>query len=208
LQTDNPAGAEVVAATTATLTGTARASDATPSDADRGYAKLTTAPDPEPAGDEIDDMLDELLEQERRDRVLLSHVAGLDAVEQRLETSFLGPIRNPALMDILPRARRLGPKRNWLRGDSIHNVVAQLSNELDSVAANNEGVFVLAATNQPWKVATALRSPGRFDRTILVTPPDATACEAILTYHLRQAPTTACRCRSSRSAPRATAAGT
>lgn len=71
----------------------------------------------------------------------------------------------------------------------MRNVVAQLLNELDSVAANNEGVFVLAATNQPWDVDMALRRPGRFDRTVLVTPPDAAAREAILAYHLRQAPT-------------------
>ena len=36
-----------------------------------------------------------------------------------------------------------------------------------------------AATNQPWDVDTALRRPGRFDRTLLVLPPDAPAREAI-----------------------------
>jgi len=260
LQPDSPAGAEVLAAATAALTGTARASDTAPTDDGREHARLTTARDPEPAGDEIDDMLEELLDREGRDSVLLSHVAGLDAVKQRLETSFLGPIRNPALVDyygaslrgglllygppgcgktfvaravagelgarfvsvglhevldmymgnserqlhqIFEQARSdtpsvlffdeldaLGQKRGRLRGDSMRNVVAQLLNELDSVAADNEGVFVLAATNQPWDVDTALRRPGRFDRTVLVTPPDANAREAILAYHLRQAPTT------------------
>lgn len=45
--------------------------------------------------------------------------------------------------------------------------------ELDGVDSANEGVFVLAATNQPWDVDPALRRPGRFDRTLLVLPPDS-----------------------------------
>jgi len=50
------------------------------------------------------------------------------------------------------------------------------------------GVFVLAATNHPWDVDNALRRPGRFDRTVLVMPPDKPAREAILRMHLRDRP--------------------
>ena len=46
------------------------------------------------------------------------------------------------------------------RGRSVN----QLLTELDSMGADNEGLFVLAATNQPWDVDAALRRPGRFDR--------------------------------------------
>ena len=67
----------------------------------------------------------------------------------------------------------------WSRSCSI---------EMDSVAADNEGVFVLGATNAPWDVDTALRRPGRFDRMLLVLPPDASARAAILDYHLRTRP--------------------
>ena len=35
------------------------------------------------------------------------------------------------------------------------------------MGAEKEGVFVLAATNHPWDVDTALRRPGRFDRVLL-----------------------------------------
>ncbi len=41
------------------------------------------------------------------------------------------------------------------------------------VAADNDGVFVLGATNHPWDIDSALRRPGRFDRMLLVLPPDA-----------------------------------
>jgi SpoVK/Ycf46/Vps4 family AAA+-type ATPase len=67
-------------------------------------------------------------------------------------------------------------------------VVAQLLVELDGVEWSNEGIFVIGATNQPWDVDPALRRPGRFDRTMLLLPPDAEAREAILRYHLRGRP--------------------
>ena len=64
----------------------------------------------------------------------------------------------------------------------------QLLAELDSIGSDNEGLFVLAATNQPWDVDSALRRPGRFDRTVLVLPPDAPARAKILEFHLRDRP--------------------
>ena len=82
----------------------------------------------------------------------------------------------------------LGQKRSHLRHHAGRNVVNQLLAELDSVGADNSGVFVLAATNHPWDVDTALRRPGRFDRMLLVLPPDKAAREAILRYHMRDRP--------------------
>ncbi|GAC1362018.1 MAG: hypothetical protein NVSMB32_01880 [Actinomycetota bacterium] len=64
----------------------------------------------------------------------------------------------------------------------------QLLSELDSTRADNEGIFILGATNQPWDMDPALRRPGRFDRTLLVLPPDAGARASILEYHMRQRP--------------------
>jgi SpoVK/Ycf46/Vps4 family AAA+-type ATPase len=70
----------------------------------------------------------------------------------------------------------------------MRGTVNQLLGELDSVSSANEGVFVLAATNHPWDVDSALRRPGRLDRTLLVLPPDEPAREAVLRYHLRDRP--------------------
>jgi SpoVK/Ycf46/Vps4 family AAA+-type ATPase len=82
----------------------------------------------------------------------------------------------------------LGRKRSLVRHSSVHNVVNVLLSEMDSVNASNEGVFVLAATNHPWDVDSALRRAGRFDRMLLVLPPDRAAREAILEFHLRERP--------------------
>lgn len=83
----------------------------------------------------------------------------------------------------------LGHRRSGFRADSVgRNVVNQLLTELDGVETVNEGVFVLGATNRPWDLDAALRRPGRFDRMLLVLPPDAPAREAILRFHLRDRP--------------------
>src|SRR4029079_10880556 len=52
----------------------------------------------------------------------------------------------------------------------------------------SEGVIVLAATNRPDVLDSALLRPGRFDRRVFVNPPDAAGREAILRVHTRSVP--------------------
>lgn len=47
---------------------------------------------------------------------------------------------------------------------------------------------MLGATNQPWDIDSALRRPGRLDRTLLVLPPDEPARRAIFAHHLKGRP--------------------
>jgi SpoVK/Ycf46/Vps4 family AAA+-type ATPase len=82
----------------------------------------------------------------------------------------------------------LGVKRTLTRNSGTRTSVNQLLTELDGVGSENEGVYVLAATNHPWDVDPALRRPGRLDRMLLVLPPDAEAREAIFRTHLRDRP--------------------
>ncbi|MEV4702721.1 ATP-binding protein [Actinoplanes sp. NPDC049316] len=82
----------------------------------------------------------------------------------------------------------LGHKRSQLGSSALRTLVNQLLTELDGVDGNNDGLFVLAATNAPWDIDAALRRPGRLDRTLLVLPPDEPARAAILEYHLRDRP--------------------
>ena len=49
-------------------------------------------------------------------------------------------------------------------------------------------VIVLAATNRPDVLDPALLRPGRFDRRVVVQPPDADGREAILRVHTRSVP--------------------
>lgn len=113
----------------------------------------------------------------------------LGASERNLHEVFQTARRNAPCVLFLDEVDALGQKRTQTRNiGGMRNVIAQLLNEMDSVAADNEGVFVLAATNHPWDVDSALRRPGRFDRLMLVLPPDADARFAILNYHLKDRP--------------------
>src|SRR5258707_13659843 len=49
----------------------------------------------------------------------------------------------------------LGHKRSQINSSSMRTVVNQLLTELDGVDGNNDGVFVLAATNAPWDIDSA-----------------------------------------------------
>ncbi len=68
--------------------------------------------------------------------------------------------------------------------DEREQTLNQLLVEMDGFS-ENEGVIVIAATNRPDVLDKALLRPGRFDRQIVVSPPDAKAREAILEVHSR-----------------------
>ena len=64
----------------------------------------------------------------------------------------------------------------------------QLLTEMDGFegAADAPPVIVLAATNRPDALDTALKRPGRFDRTVAVAAPDRAGRAAILRVHMRK----------------------
>lgn len=108
--------------------------------------------------------------------------------EQNLHALFRMARRNAPSVLFLDEVDALSQKRSHLSRFAGRNVVVQLLSELDGIGEENEGVFVIGATNQPWDLDPALRRPGRLDRTILVLPPDEPARRSILAYHLRGRP--------------------
>ena len=68
--------------------------------------------------------------------------------------------------------------------DEREQTLNQLLVEMDGFATN-EGVIIIAATNRPDILDTALLRPGRFDRQIYIGLPDQKAREAILNIHAR-----------------------
>jgi AAA+ superfamily predicted ATPase len=108
--------------------------------------------------------------------------------ERNLHDIFESARRHAPCVVFLDELDALGRKRSLMRHGTESNIVSQLLAELDSVASANDGVFVLGATNHPWDVDPALRRPGRFDRVLLVTPPDEPARLQVLRVHLRDRP--------------------
>ncbi|PKZ42118.1 AAA family ATPase [Kytococcus schroeteri] len=93
----------------------------------------------------------------------------------------------PAVL-FLDEVDAIGQKRTRHDMGAMRGVVNQLLQELDGVGSDNDGVYVLAATNAPWDIDPALRRPGRLDRTLLVLPPDDAAREQILRGYLSRRP--------------------
>jgi SpoVK/Ycf46/Vps4 family AAA+-type ATPase len=108
--------------------------------------------------------------------------------ERNIREMFAIARRNAPCVLFLDEVDAIGQKRSQLRNTPMRSAVNQLLLELDDVTGGNDGVFVLAATNHPWDVDSALRRPGRFDRTLLVLPPDTRAREAVFRFHLRDRP--------------------
>ncbi|MBP0936565.1 ATP-dependent zinc metalloprotease FtsH [Streptomyces sp. KCTC 0041BP] len=71
--------------------------------------------------------------------------------------------------------------------DEREQTLNQVLTEMDGFSGS-EGVVVLAATNRPDVLDPALIRPGRFDRTVAVSPPDRSGREAILRIHTRDIP--------------------
>ncbi|MCP9912745.1 ATP-dependent zinc metalloprotease FtsH [Cyanobium sp. BA20m-14] len=71
--------------------------------------------------------------------------------------------------------------------DEREQTLNQLLTEMDGFA-DNSGVILLAATNRPDVLDTALMRPGRFDRRITIDLPDRRGREAILAVHARSRP--------------------
>jgi SpoVK/Ycf46/Vps4 family AAA+-type ATPase len=110
--------------------------------------------------------------------------------ERNLSAIFDTARRNSPCLLFFDEIDALGHKRSQLRGggSAMRGVVNQFLTELDGATNDNDDVFVLAASNHPWDIDPALLRPGRFDRAVLVLPPEREAREAILELHLRGKP--------------------
>ena len=85
-------------------------------------------------------------------------------------------------IDAVGRARG----KNLVQGgnDERENTLNQLLTEMDGFATDL-GVIILAATNRPDILDTALLRPGRFDRQISIDRPDLNGREEIFKVHLK-----------------------
>ena len=71
--------------------------------------------------------------------------------------------------------------------DEREQTLNQILTEMDGFSGS-EGVIVIAATNRADVLDPALTRPGRFDRVVMVSPPDRGGREAILEIHTRDIP--------------------
>jgi cell division protease FtsH len=84
-------------------------------------------------------------------------------------------------IDAIGRARG---KNVMMSNDERESTLNQLLVEMDGFGTDT-GIIVLAATNRPDVLDTALLRPGRFDRQITIDKPDLVGREAIFKVHLK-----------------------
>ena len=124
-------------------------------------------------------------------------ISGSDFVEMfvgvgasRCATSSSRPRKQAPCIIFIDEIDAVGRHRGAGMGgghDEREQTLNQLLVEMDGFEAN-EGVILVAATNRPDVLDPALLRPGRFDRRIVVPPPDVRGREMILKIHTRRTP--------------------
>ena len=94
--------------------------------------------------------------------------------------------RSPSII-FIDEIDAIAPKREEAYGDVEKRVVAQLLALMDGLT-DRGNVIVLGATNRPDSVDPALRRPGRFDREIEISVPNADGRLEVLQIHTRGMP--------------------
>jgi cell division protease FtsH len=89
-------------------------------------------------------------------------------------------------LDAIGRSRSSGGNLSGGH-DERKQTLNQILTEMDGFSPR-ESVIVLGATNRPEILDQALLRPGRFDRRVVVVPPDRAGREAILEVHTRSVP--------------------
>jgi transitional endoplasmic reticulum ATPase len=81
----------------------------------------------------------------------------------------------------------IAPKREEVTGEVERRIVSQLMSLMDGLETRGR-VIIVAATNRPNALDSALRRPGRFDREIEIRVPDKFGRLEILQVHSRNMP--------------------
>lgn len=109
--------------------------------------------------------------------------------EHNLHDLFEKARENKPCVIFIDELDAMGGSRNQMNQHHDRMLVNQLLLELDGLQSFNDQVFVIAATNTPWYLDSALRRPGRFNHLIFVPPPEEQERSTILELKLAGKPT-------------------
>lgn len=125
------------------------------------------------------------------------HISGSEFVEMfvgvgasRVRDLFTKAKKNAPCIIFIDEIDAVGRQRGSGMGgshDEREQTLNQILVEMDGFEPNL-GVIVVAATNRPDVLDPALLRPGRFDRRVVLDPPDIRDREAILTIHAKNKP--------------------
>ena len=107
--------------------------------------------------------------------------------EAKLRDIFKEAKENSPSIIFIDEIDAIAPKREEAYGDVEKRVVAQLLALMDGLTERGN-VIVLGATNRPDSVDPALRRPGRFDREMEISVPNADGRLEVMEIHTRGMP--------------------
>ena len=107
--------------------------------------------------------------------------------EAKLRDIFKEAKENSPSIIFIDEIDAIAPKREEAYGDVEKRVVAQLLALMDGLT-DRGNVIVLGATNRPDSVDPALRRPGRFDRKMEISVPNADGRLEVMEIHTRGMP--------------------
>ncbi len=107
--------------------------------------------------------------------------------EKQLREIFEEAEKNSPAIVFIDEIDSIAPSRDEVSGEAERRIVAQLLTLMDGLKGRGN-VVVIAATNRPNSIDSALRRPGRFDREIAINPPSRDGRLEILDVHTRGMP--------------------
>ncbi|XP_065070225.1 transitional endoplasmic reticulum ATPase [Rhopilema esculentum] len=113
---------------------------------------------------------------------IMSKLAGES--ESNLRKAFEEAEKNSPAIIFIDEIDAIAPKREKTHGEVERRIVSQLLTLMDGLKQRSH-VIVMAATNRPNSIDSALRRFGRFDREVDIGIPDATGRLEILQIHTK-----------------------
>lgn len=104
--------------------------------------------------------------------------------ESNLRRAFEEAEKNSPAIIFIDEIDSIAPKREKASGEVEKRVVSQLLTLMDGIKGRGH-VVVIAATNRPNTIDSALRRFGRFDRELDIGVPDETGRMEIMRIHTR-----------------------
>ncbi len=130
-------------------------------------------------------------------KVTFYHISGSDFVEMfvgvgasRVRDMFYQAKKNSPCIIFIDEIDAVGRQRGISIGggnDEREQTLNQMLVEMDGFNSN-QGIIIIAATNRPDVLDSALLRPGRFDRQVIVDLPDIKGREQIIKIHTKNIP--------------------
>lgn len=108
--------------------------------------------------------------------------------EQKIKSLFETARKDENAIIFFDEFESLASKRTSDSNSAMNRIVPELLAEMQGFSESKNNLLLLAATNRPWDIDSALMRPGRFNEKIYIDLPDAPARKYIIDKKLKDIP--------------------